>query len=242
MVMLNLVVVLCALAAAVWYLWLGLHANAIDPDVDRLTRAANARDRGTTGLPDYVAASAAFVTACACAVHLVSPVVGYAFLCLAITSRAVGNLLVEERERARRRRAALLQPAPRVDPVLLTWIALAASSMLLLLPWLLVAGDRVSAAPVAVCCVAMVLLAWRIATAPRLLSGDDVEAEFLLDRTRRIRRTGLVCITAVGCASFYTAVAEGSINVYAVGYVVWIALIVWMIVYLRIASRSLVLS
>ena len=52
----NGVLVLCMLAAAARYLWVGMHANAIDPDMDRLTLAANARDRGTTGIPDYAAA------------------------------------------------------------------------------------------------------------------------------------------------------------------------------------------
>jgi hypothetical protein len=240
--MLNLVVVLCAVFLGAWSLWLGVRANALDPDMDRLTRAANARDRGTTGLPDYAVACVAFGTAGASAAHIFSPTVAYALLCLALACRAVAYLLIEERERGRGRRAALLQRAPRVDPVLLTWIALGAASTLLLLPALLVATTRVSAVAVAVCCVAMILVAWRIATAPRLLSGDDVEAEVLLDRKRRIRRTGLVCIIAVGCASFYAAVAEGPLNLYAVGYVVWIALIVWLVVYLRIASRTLVLS
>lgn len=242
MAMLNLLVILCALAATVRCVWVGMHANAIDPDEDRLTRAANARDRGATGLPDYAAAAVLFATACACAVHIVSPVVGYALSCLALTSRSMAILLFEERERARRRRAALLEPAPRVDPVLLIWIALAASSTLLILPSLSAGSNRVSAIAVAGCCIAMVLLAWRLATAPRLLSGEDVEAELLLDRMRRIRRTGLTCIVAVGCASFYAVISTGSINVYAIGYGVWFALIVWMVVYLRIASRTLVLS
>jgi hypothetical protein len=163
-------------------------------------------------------------------------------LCLALACRAVAYLRIEERERTRGRRAALLQRTPRVDPVLLTWMGFAAASTLLLLPSLLGASDRVSAVAVAVCCVAMILVAWRIATAPKLLSGDDVEAESLLDRKRRIQRTGLVCIIAVGCASFYAAVAKGSINFSAIGYVVWFALIVWLIVYRRIASQMLVLS
>ncbi len=237
----NGVLVLCMLAAAARYLWVGMHASAIDPDMDRLTLAANARDRGTTGIPDYAAAGVCLGIACALLAHIVSAPAAYAILCLAITCRPVVEQVTEERGRARGRRAAVLQPKPRVDPVLLTWIALAAASTLLLLPSLIVASDRVSAVPVALSCVAMVLLAWRVATAPRLLSGDDVEAEFLLDRMRRIRRTGSVCFTAVACASFYTAVDKESINLSAVGYIVFIALIVWMLVYLRLASRTLVL-
>ncbi|MGB6984946.1 MAG: hypothetical protein WBD74_03095 [Candidatus Aquilonibacter sp.] len=242
MLKLNDVVVLCGLAASLWYAWRGMHANAIDPSVDRLSRAANARDRGTTGFPDYAVAGVAFATAVASAAHIFSPAVAYAVLCLAIASSLVADQLGEERVRARGRRAAVLQPTPRVDPVLLTWIALAAASTLLLAPSMFVANQRAVAGTVAISCVAMVILAWRIASAPRLLSGDDVEAEVLLDRTRRIRRTGLVCITAVGCASFYASIAEGSMNFSAIGLAVWFALIVWLIVYLRIASRTLVLS
>jgi hypothetical protein len=240
--MLNVVVILCSLFVGARFVWAGMHAREIDACEDRLSQAAKARDRGATGLPDHALASVAFAIAGASALHLFSPVIAYALLCLAITSRLVVSLVFEERERARGRRAALLQRTAPVDPILLVWMALAAGSTLVLAPALLAASTRVSALVVVVCCIAMILVAWRIATAPRLLAGDDVEAELQLDRTRRIRRTGLVAMVSVGCVSFYAAIGEGSIQLWAAAFGIWIALGLWMIAYLRTASQAMATS
>jgi hypothetical protein len=236
----NTLLVLCAVAATVRHVWLGLHANVPYPGSDRFDQAANARDRGLTGLPDYVTAGVFFLIGCGVLAHIFSPAVAYGLFCLTAACRPAAGLLVEERERARGRRAAFLQRAPRIDPVLLVWIALAALSMVVFVPSMLVAEQRFAASIVAISVALMIFLAWRIATAPTLLTGDDVEAELVVDRTRRIRRTGSVALVATGAAFFYAMIGEGSLNLFLVGFVLYAVIGVSLMIYLRIASRTLV--
>ena len=235
---LNAAIIVFGIYGGCKYIWDGLRANVPDPDDDRFTRAANARDRGASGLPDFVVAAVFLVTACVQFFHPLPVAAVYAILCLVLAFRLIAGLLVEERERSRRRRAALLQRSPRVEGVLAVWIGLAATSTVLLLPSLTAGPDRISAFLVAGCCVAMAVVAWRIATAPALLSGDDVEAELLLDRTRRIRRTGLVCMVAVGSVFFLAISAGEPRNFGYTGIFVWVVLGAWLIVYLRHLYRT----
>lgn len=235
---LSVTVIICAFLAAFRYVYAGLRAKVPDPCEERFSRAANARDRGATGVPDFLVAALLFATACALLVYPVPVAAAYAFLCLAISARLVVGLLVEERERSTRRRAALLQRSPRIDPVLAAWVGVAAASTALVLPSLLAGNDRISALAVTACCLAMTAVAWRIATAPALLSGDDVEAELLLDRTRRIRRTGLVCMIAIGSAFFFAVAAGEPPNYGYTGIFVWAMLGVWLFVYLRRLYRA----
>jgi hypothetical protein len=238
----NTLFALIAFGATIRYVWLGLHASVPYPSPDRFEQAANTRDRGATGLPDYVAACVFFLIGCAVLTHVLSLTVAYGFFCLAAASRLVAGLLAEERERARGRRAALLQPAPRIDPVLLVWIALATLTTLVFVPSLLVADQRAVAGIVAISVALIVFLAWRIATAPTLLSGDDVEAELVVDRTRRIRRTGSTALVAIAAASFYASIGAGSKTLFLVGMALYAVIAIWLMIYLRLASRTLVPS
>jgi hypothetical protein len=238
----NTLFALIAFGATIRYVWLGLHASVPYPSPDRFEQAANTRDRGATGLPDYVTGCVFFLIGCAVLTHVLSLTVAYGFFCLAAASRLAAGLLAEERERARGRRAALLQPAPRIDPVLLVWIALATLTTLVFVPSLLVADQRDAASVVAVSVALIVFLAWRIATAPTLLSGDDVEAELVVDRTRRIRRTGSAALVAIAAASFYASIGAGSKTLFLVGMALYAVIGIWLMIYLRIASRTLVPS
>jgi hypothetical protein len=238
----NTLFALIAFVATVRYAWLGLHASVPYPGPDRFDQAANARDRGLTGLPDYVTASVFFLIGCAVLTHALSLTVAYGFFCRAAACRPAAGLLIEEQERERGRRAALLQRAPRVDPVLLVWIALGALSMVVFVPSMLVAEQRFAASIVAISVALMIFLAWRIATAPTLLTGDDVEAELVVDRTRRIRRTGSIAMVAIAAASFYAAIGVGSKTLFLVGMALYAVIAVWLMIYLRATSRTLVPS
>jgi hypothetical protein len=238
----NTLVIILAFAASIRYVWIGMHAHIPDPDSDRFSQAANTRDRGATGLLDYATACALIIIGCIQLAHVLSPAVAYGAICLLLACRVAAGLLAEERQRGRGRRAALLQRAPRIDPILLVWIALAALSVLVVAPSLFTAGQRAAGGFVAVSVVGTVLLAWRIATAPTLLSGDDVEAELAVDRTRRIRRTGLVAMTATAAASVYASFGEGSKDLSLVGFALYAAIGVSLMIYLRVASRRLVPS
>jgi hypothetical protein len=238
----NTLFALIAFGATVRYVWLGLHASVPYPSPDRFEQAANTRDRGATGLPDYVTGCVFFLIGCALLTHVFSLTVAYGFFCVTAACRSAAGLLAEERERARGRRAALLQRAPRIDAVLFVWIALAALSTFVVIPSTLVPDQRGAAAVVAISVALMVFLAWRIATAPTLLSGDDVEAELVVDRTRRIRRTGSVAMVAIAAASFYAAIGADSKTLFLVGMALYAVIGIWLMIYLRVASRTLVPS
>lgn len=167
-------------------------------DRNRIQRADDARER-ISPAPRYAVSGIGFAVAIVVAAHVVPPAVGYAMLCLALAGRCVADQVAEER--APRRRAALVGRSRRVDPVLLTWIGLSAASSLLLVPWMLDNATRASAILVELCVVAMLVVAWRVASAPLLLFGGDLEAEQVVDRETRVNRTGNACFVAVAAVS-----------------------------------------
>ncbi len=166
----------------------------------RIDRADRARER-TPAMPRYVLAGLAFAIAGALLADVVTPTVAYAFLCLSLAARFVIDQVAEER--APRRRSALLGRSRRIDPVLLIWIGVAALSSLLLVPWVLDEAGRVAAIVVIACAATMVALAWRIASAPPLLLGTDLEAEQIVDRETRATRTGAACFFAVAAVAVF---------------------------------------
>jgi len=219
-------------------------AYEIEPS-ERVHRADVARTR-VTALPRYIVACLAFGIAVGVLVHFVAPTVAYAILCLSLVARSVADLISEER--APRRRAALLQRSRRVDPVLLTWIGLAAISALLLAPYFLVKEDRLAAIVVAGCVVMMALVAWRIASAPPILFGNDLEAEQVVDRETRAIRTGLTCTLAVGTVFVFAcfvgaspSIAYNRIAILATP-VVWAGMWIWQSIYARRLSRTTLAS
>jgi hypothetical protein len=230
----DVVVAATAIFCGAAYVRNGLTANTNCESGDRLSRAAEERDRGASGLPEYIVAIICFSIAPLALTHRLSAGVTYAILCVTLATRAVVMLTIEERSRLRR--AALLQRSRGVDAILLAWIVIATSSVLLLLPPVLDRTDVAAASAVAVCVVAMAGVAWRIATAPPVLVGNDVEAELLLDRKRRIFRAGIVCVIAVGSVMFFGAVEKSWSTWPAMA--TWAALGVWLYFYLRLASRN----
>jgi len=188
----------------------------------RIERADNARERAPA-LPRYVLAGVSFGTACALLANAVPPTVAYAILCLVLAARRIVDQIAEER--ATRRRSAVLGRSRRVDPVLLIWIGLAAVSALFLIPWVLDQADRVAAIVVTGCAATMVAVAWRIASAPPLLLGHDLEAEQIVDRETRATRTGIACFFAVAASAVFLSFSGSSvapaIMLLAFGLTVW---------------------
>jgi hypothetical protein len=170
------------------------------PGRGRLKRADDARER-ISPLPRYVVSGVGLGTALAVWTSVLSPATGYAIMCLSLAIRALGDLVAEER--APRRRSALIGRSRRVDVILLIWIAVAAASALSLLPYVLEVRDRVAAILVAACVAAMLVVAWRIASAPPLLAGDDLDAEQIVDRETRAIRTGNACFLAIAAVAAF---------------------------------------
>lgn len=201
-------------------------------------KAAGCTDDDTRLRPSaasrYTTAAAAFLVAAAVLTGFLSAVIGYGILCVLIVANFVVDLVREER--ARRRRAALLQRSRRVDIVLALWIVIALVSPLLLVPYAFDPVARIAALLVALCVLMMAGIAWRIASAPPILFGDDVEAELMQDRCIRTRRAGLTCVLAIGTVfvflSFVRSPQVGGTFVVA-SLVAWVGVWLWQSLYLR---------
>ena len=204
--------------------------------LDRIERADVNRERKSP-VPRFAVSAVAFLSAGAVLAHILAPIVAYAVICLALVGRCVADQIAEER--APRRRSAVIGRSRALDPVLITWIALTAASSLALVPWLMDPAYRVAAAFVAVCVLAMVAVAWRVASAPPLLFGNDLEAEQIVDRETRAVRTGNSCAITVAAVVVFVGFLGGfAHNIFAVALLaLFVALFAWKWIYARRVSR-----
>lgn len=201
----------------------------------RIQRADEERER-KAAQPRYAVALIAFCTAGAVLAGVVSALIAYAVLCLALVGRAVADQIAEER--APRRRSALIGRARRVDAILFTWMALAGVASLVLVPWFLDEAYRVAAGVVALCVLAMLGIAWRIATAPPLLFGEDIEAEEVVDRETRTIRTGNACAIALAPVFVFLCFVGGDWRLALAVLLVCVGISAWKSVYSRGLSRT----
>jgi multisubunit Na+/H+ antiporter MnhB subunit len=147
---------------------------------------------------NFVVALVAFAIAVVVLLRVISPVVGYSLVCLALAGFQLADLLQDERERAQQRRVALLAPRPTAEVAPTVWVALAVASVLPLTPYVLLNEERAAAAIVGICALVMAAIAWRIASAPVMLYGEDVESERRRDRSSRTRKAGVTAVIAMG--------------------------------------------
>jgi hypothetical protein len=117
---------------------------------------------------------------------------------LTLAGFQLADLLQDERARAQRRRVALLAPRPTADVVPTVWVALAVAAGLMLAPYVFLGEQRVAAVIVGFCAFVMAGIAWRIASAPRQLYGEDVRYERIRDRYSRTRKAGVTAVLAMG--------------------------------------------
>jgi hypothetical protein len=136
--------------------------------------------------------------------RIISPVIGYSLLCLALAGFQLADLLQDERARARQRRVALLSPRPAAELIPTIWVALAVAAALMLAPYVILDKQRFAAVIVAICAFVMAGIAWRIASAPRMLFGQDVRYERMRDRYFRARKSGLTAVIAMGSIMVFT--------------------------------------
>ena len=129
----------------------------------------------TSALSRFSVAFIALVVAVLVFVPIVSPVAGYGVLCLALVSVFLFDLLREEH--TRRRRVASLTPRPAAEPVPSVWVAIAVASVLMLAPYVILGEQRAAALIVGACAFVMAGIAWRIASAPMQLEGEDIQTE-----------------------------------------------------------------
>lgn len=211
------------------------------PERNRLQRADDARERRSPAAR-YFVSFVCFAMAAGIFSNLLAPTTAYACMCLALVVRCITDQVAEER--APRRRSALLGRVRHVDPILLIWIGFAALSSLVLLPALLDSASRATAIPVALCVAGMIVVAWRIASAPPLLSGDDLEAEEIVDSETRVTRTGNTCVASISPAIAYIlffGLPRGTTlvpTIYLAPTIVWVGLLVWKTLYARHLART----
>jgi hypothetical protein len=179
----NLAIAAVAILATIAYGILGVRNRLCDPAHARVL---------------LVTASVAFAIGVLVLLQAVSPVVGYSLLCLALAGFQLADLLQDEHARTQRRRVALLAPRPAADIVPTAWVALAVAAGLMLAPYVFLDEQRVAAAIVAICAFVMAGIAWRIASAPRQLFGEDVRYERIRDRYSRTRKAGVTSVVAMG--------------------------------------------
>ncbi len=231
-----------ALYAGFAFLWYAIESarsqryaskETASASLDRLQRADDARERRPAEARLVVSATG-FAMAVAIFFHVVSAAIGYSIISLALATRCIWDQVAEET--APRRRSTILGRHRAVDTVLLVWLALSAASMLVLVPLIGSESTRPSAIGVAVCGALMVGVAWRIASAPPLLSGDDLEAEQAVDNETRAIRTGNTCLMSVGVAAFFAAYA-GAREPFLFAFTAWIVLFAWKLLYARQLTR-----
>lgn len=113
----------------------------------------------------FVTASVAVVIGLLVLFQIVSPVIGYSLLCLALAGFQLADLLQDEHARARQRRIALLAPRPAAEVVPTVWVSMAIAAGLMVAPYVILDKQRVAAAIVAICAFVMAAIAWRASPA-----------------------------------------------------------------------------
>ncbi len=218
-----------------------LRNKDVGGDRGRIERADDNRER-VSPLARYIVSGVGFATTAAVLAHVISPAVAYAFLCLSMAGRSLADQIVEEL--APRRRSTVLGRSRSIDPVLVIWIAATGISTLLLIPLLLYSTYQVAATIVVLCVLTMIVVAWRIASAPPLLFGEDVEAEQVVDRETRVLRTGNACFLTIAAVMLFIAFIGGQQGYIDHRYEIWglqalcIVLFAWVRLYARHLARA----
>ncbi|MDP9111742.1 MAG: hypothetical protein M3M96_08930 [Candidatus Eremiobacteraeota bacterium] len=197
----------------------------------------------TSALARFVVAFVALGVAVLVFVPIISPVVGYGMLCLALVSVYLFDLLRDEH--TRRRRVASLTPRPAAEAVPSVWVAIAVASVLLLAPYVVLGEQRAAALMVGVCAFVMAGIAWRIASAPVQLEGDDIQTERIRIRASRSRKAGLTAVLAIGSIFVFISFVNGDLPavlplqriVLLVSFVTWAGLWAWVTLYWRYLDR-----
>lgn len=220
-------------------------ATAILAGAVYLLTALRVRHGGEASAPArFAIAGFVFVIALLVMMRVLEPVVGYSLTCFSLVAVFFVDLLRDEH--MRRRRVAMLKPRSAAEFVPAVWIAVTLLSTLVLLPYI-AGGINVTAALIsATCAIAMAAIAWRVASAPMQLSGNDPRVEHLRERACRARQVGLTCVVAIGSLALF--VSFSIVRPPAFGglgritgiemLVVWAALWIWQVWYVRRISNQ----
>ncbi len=198
-----------------------------------------------SALARYIVAAVALAIAILLAFDKVPAVVSYGLLCLAMVSIYVDDLLQEEH--ARRRRVASLAPRPVADAAPTAWIVIAAMSPLMLAPYIVLREQLTAALMVAVCVLVMATIAWRLASAPVQLAGENLQLERMRDRVWRSKRAGITAVLAVGIVFVFISFVNAGLSVVTavqrdlglLSQVMWAVLALWVMAWIAWYQRRL---
>lgn len=224
----SLAISAVAVFGAIVYLNIGLRMRRCDK--------ASARSR-------FLIAFVALVLAALVLLGIIAAVVGYGVLCLALASVYLFDLFQEEH--ARRRRVASLTPRPVADAVPTVWVAITVASVLMLAPYVILAEQRTAALMVGTCVLAMAVIAWRVASAPVQLKGEDIQFERVRERASRSRKAGMSAVVALGSVMVFVgfvnvglpAVLPWQRTLYLVSLLTWASVWAWVALYWRHLDR-----
>ncbi len=185
----------------------------------------------------YLLAASMLALAGLAIVGVLAPVIAYSLTCLGLATGYLVALVREERARARR--YAALTPRPPIEPVPAIWIGVALLSTVALIPYASAGSTAFAAAIVGLCALAMATIAWRIATAPTQITGDNPQLERRHERTLRTVKIGLTSIVTVGSIAVFLsftgapAAPFGGLGHVSGGDVFWVwdGLLVWVFGY-----------
>lgn len=198
--------------------------------------------------PVYLFAATGFAIAALVWLRAIAPIIGYDVLCVTPAGFYLADLLEDERER--RRRVALLAPRPPVEMVPAIWIGVTALATTAPLLWFVLGSagrvqELIAQALITwLCALAIVAIAWRIASAPMQLTGEDPHAEQLRERVLRARKAAISCAVALGIVNAFitvamqTTVLAGADAEKWILQALWFGLIIWQFLYTYLISRS----
>ncbi len=215
----RLVVEAVAGLAAVFYAGLGVRVGS---------------SKMASALARYVVASVSLGAGSLLALGRIPAVVAYGLLCLAITCIPAADLWHEGR--GHKRRVASLAPRPMADTVPTVWVVVAAISPLMLTPYVALREQVAAAFMVGVSALVMATIAWRLASSPVQLTGDDdLKLERMRECAWRSKYAGVTAVIAVGSVMVFIGFVNADLPVVTpvqgilsnLSFIVWAGLAAW---------------
>jgi hypothetical protein len=160
---------------------------------------------GHSAAARYFVGVGSLLVAAAVGLAVLEPIIGYALVCLFMVLAYAVDLVQDER--ARRRRVASLAPRSRAELLPALWTIVAALSAGMTVPFALAGHQTVAAYIVAACTLIMAATAWRLASAPMQLTGDNPREERVEERASRALRSGISSALAVAIVFVFSSFA-----------------------------------
>jgi hypothetical protein len=112
----------------------------------------------------------------------------------------------------------------------------------MLAPYVVLDEQRAAALMVGVCVLVMAGIAWRIASAPMRLEGEDTQSERICDAASRSLKVGLTAVVAIGSIFVFICFVNANLaavsplqqNLLCVSSLTWAVMLAWVALYGRL--------